>query len=143
MDKEELERDWMTNNALLTFVGALLMGQVWQMSEGTFKIFFVFTVPNYSEFVVLAMICILFFMSIFLALAAFLQRVRRYAIRCRTSLSPILDTLVWVAFTLSWATAHSELPSDQWWSLGLLLGGVLFSFVFIPLRVFQSKSRRG
>lgn len=140
MDREELKRDWLTSNALLAFVGALLMGQVWQMSEGTVKIFFIFTVSDYSGLVILVIIAVLFVLSVFLALGAlFFQPVGRYVFRSRTTFSFLLEFLVWVSFTLSWAAALSELPLDQWWSLVLLLGGVSYSFVFIPLRALQSR----
>ena len=142
MDKEELKKDWLANNALLAFVGALLMGQAWQASEGTYRIFFIFTVPDYSEYVVLAIIAALVLLSIFLALGALFERVNHYAFRSRDAFSPVLDVFVWLAFTLSWGTALSELPLDQWWTTVLLLGGILFSFVYIPLRAFLSRRRR-
>ena len=142
MGKDALKKDWLANNALLAFVGALLMGQAWQASEGTYRIFFVLTVPDYSEYVVLAIIALLFLLSVFLALGALFQRIGRYAFRSRDTFSPVLDIFVWLAFTLSWGTALSELPLDQWWTPVLLLGGILFSFVFIPLRAFLSRRRR-
>ena len=135
MGKEELKRDWLTNNALLAFVGALLMGERWQASPGTVKIFFTLTVPDYSEYVVLAIIAALFLLSIFLAVAVFFERVRRYAFRLRSFYLMVLNAFVWLAFTLSWLSLVPDLPWDQWWAPVLVLGGFLFSFVFIPLRL--------
>lgn len=142
MDQEELKREWLTNNALLSFVGALLMGQAWQMSEGTVKIFIIFTVPDFTEYVVLAIIAVLFLLSIFLALAALVKRFQKYAFRLSLFFSLIIEVLVWFAFTLSWLSLIPELPLDQWWSLVLLLGGFMFSLIIIPTRFIQSKLRR-
>jgi len=141
MNKEELKKDWLANNALLAFVGALLMGTVWQASEGTGKILFVCTVPDYSEWVVLAVIVVLFCLSIFLALAAWSEWVRRYAVRWWTYYSQPLGVLVWIIFMLSWLPLIPKLP-EQWWSIPLVLAGLFFTLVFIPLRAIQSKSRR-
>ena len=142
MELEDLRRDWTASNALLLFVGALLMGTVWEPSSGTYKIFFVFTVPSYSSIVTLSIVFVLLLLSAFLAIATFSESVRRHALCLRGSLSPLLNALVWVSFTLSWATAHDELPLDQWWSMLLLLVGILFSLLFWPLRIMQSRRNR-
>ena len=81
MNKEELEKDWLANNALLAFVVALLMGTVWQASDGNVTILRVLTVPDYSEWRVLAIIAALFLLSLFLSVAALSQRVAGYAVR--------------------------------------------------------------
>ena len=94
MDKRELKKSWMANNALIAFIGALLMGQQWQLSEGTYKLFRVFEVPDYSGWVVLGIITILFSLSIFLALGAFFEWIRRWAFRWRSYYAPILGILV-------------------------------------------------
>ena len=148
MDKRELEKSWMANNALIAFIGALLMGQQWQLSEGTYKLFWVFEVPDYSGWVVLGIIAILFSLSIFLALGAFFEWIRRWAFRWRSYYASILGILVWIAFILTWLSLLPELPPGQWWFLAFLLGGFLFSFVFIPLQFFPhtvgtSQRKRG
>ncbi len=137
MDKRELEKDWMANNALIAFVGALLMGQQWQVSEGTYKLFFVFEVPNYSWLVLLAIVAFLFSLSVFLALGTFSEWARHRAFLWRGLYNPILGILVWIAFILTWLSLLPELPLDQWWFPAFLLGGFLFSFLFIPLRFFS------
>ena len=71
MELEDLRRDWTASNALLLFVGALLMGTVWEPSEGTYTIFFVFTVPSYSSYSTLSIIFLPLFLSVFLAVATF------------------------------------------------------------------------
>ena len=142
MELEDLRRDWTASNALLLFVGALLMGTVWEPSDGTYTIFFVFTVPSYSSYVTLSIVFVLLLLSVSLAVATFSEPVRSRALLLRDSLSPLLNALVWLSFTLSWATAHDELPLDQWWSMLLLLVGMLFSLLFWPLRVMRSKKNR-
>lgn len=136
MERRELERAWMANNALVAFIGALLMGQQWQVSEGTYRQFWIFQVPDYPEWVVLGITAILVFLSIFLALGAFSEWVRHWAFRWRRYYALILGILVWITFMLTWVPLISELPLDQWWILAFILGGFLFSIVFIPLQFF-------
>ena len=58
----ELKEDWLAGNAVVAFLGALLIGQSWtgilEGSESTVELFFLFTVPNYAGFVLLGLIVI-------------------------------------------------------------------------------------
>lgn len=141
MNQAELKKEWLTNNALLAFVVALLMGAAWQASDRTVRILFVFTVPDHSEWGVLAIIAALFLLSLFLSMAALFQRVAGYAVRWRALYSRALGFLLWFIFLFSWMSLGAELPTDQWWTPFLLLGGIWFS-VFIPLRALLSRSRQ-
>ena len=49
MTESGLKEDWLFTNALVAFVGALLMGQIWEPAEGTFKLLFFIEVPNYTR----------------------------------------------------------------------------------------------
>ena len=58
MDKEDLKEmkgDRLADNAVVIFLGALLLGQAWEIWEGrSAKLLGIFEVPNLAEFVILA-----------------------------------------------------------------------------------------
>ena len=134
MTEVEIKQDWLFGNALISFVGALLLGQVWERSEGTFKLLFIFEVPNYTGLTIFTIIAGFFILSFILAVASIVPRLRNTAIRLGTDFSMALDFIAWVAFSVSWLSSIPELPPDQWWSMFLLLGGFAF-FIFIPIRM--------
>ena len=136
MNEVDLRKDWLTGNAVVAFVGALLTGQVWEMSEGTVKLLFIFTVPDYSGLVIFLFIAGLFFLSLSLALATIVKPLQRWAIPIAANASGVLALIVWIAFLLSLASAVPELPRDQWWS-GFLIGGGLLLVLFLAYRQFD------
>ena len=132
MNKIELRKDWLTSNAVVAFTGALLMGQSWKMSEGTVKLLFIFTVPDYTALVILIVIAGLFVLSMFSALAAVvpISHLQHWAIDSISQVSPVLGFLTWVAFFVGLASVAPDLPPDQWWSWFLIVGGfVLWLFL--------------
>ena len=134
MTEVEIKQDWLFGNALISFVGALLLGQVWERSEGTFKLLLIFEVPNYTGFAIFTIIAGFCILSFILAIASMVSRLRSTALRLGTDFSIALDLIAWVAFSVSWLSSIPELPSGQWWSLFLLLGGFAF-FIIIPIRM--------
>ena len=38
MNTTDMEKDWLAGNAVVAFVGALLLGQSWRMPEGPVKL---------------------------------------------------------------------------------------------------------
>ena len=128
-EAEDLKKDWTANNAVLLLIGAFLMGKIWEPARGTYTLFFVVTIPNTSSYVVLSLAMLFFLLSIILAIATYSASVRRRMLQERKFLSPLLDLLVWVSFTLSWAGAFSELPLDRWWAMLFLTVGMLYSLV--------------
>ena len=130
----ELKEDWLTGNAVVALLGALLVGQSWtrilEGSESTIELFFLFTIPNYTAFILLVLIFGLFGLSLFLALASIVPSIRHSGLRMVRVASPMLALIILASFVLSWLSSSSELPSDQWWSLVLFLGGAgMFLFV--------------
>ena len=140
MTVTSLGEDWLANNAVITFVGALLLGQSWSMPAGTVKLFGIFTVWDYAGWVVLSVIVALLVFSVFCAVAAIVPVLRRWALREGSYWSPSLSFLTWLVFTATLPSALIQLPLDQWWSLGLLFVGV-FLCLFLLFRCFQQASQ--
>ena len=137
MNEVELRKDWLASNAVVAFVGALLLAQSWQMSEGTVKLLFMFTVPDYTGLVIFIIIAGLFILSLFLALAAVVpvSWLKSWALSAVTHLSPTLGLLTWFSFTIGLISAVPDLPLDQWWSVFLILGGFVL-WLFLLYRIF-------
>ncbi len=132
MTEAEFKDDWLFAYALVAFVGALLMGQVWEPSEGTSKLLFFFDVP---AFVISLIIAVMVVLSIVLAAASVIPRLRKFGLKLGIASLMLLDFIVWIAFIISWGSAAPELPPDQWWWPFLIIVGVMF-FFFIPIRMF-------
>ena len=141
MTKAELKDDWLFTNAIVAFIAALLMGQVWEPSEGTFRLFFFFDVPAYDGLVVLLIIAGMLVLSIALAAASVVPRLRDPVLGIGSGFATILDLIVWVAFFISWGSSFPELP-DQWWSSYLVMVGAVFLFL-IPIRMVLRLVRSG
>ena len=131
-----LREDWLTSNALVAFIGALLMGQSWSMSEGTIKLFFILTVPDYTSWVIVSIIAALCVLSMFFAVATLVPALQTLALKSGSYLSPSLSLLTWIAFTATLPSALIQLPLAQWWTIFLLVGAILL-WGFLLFRCFQ------
>ena len=138
-----LKEESLAGSAAVAFIGALLLAQSWEPSGGVYELPFNLTIPVLHDAVYFTIAACLFVSSFVLALASMVRRLRRWAICTVRPLSPFLAFLVWVAFLISWAESTSKLPSDQWWSEVLFLGGFVF-FLFlgyrIPRAAYQSRA---
>lgn len=147
MDKEDLKADWLSSNALVALVGALLMGQTWQKSEGTVTVFCTFTVPNYWGCITLTVILLLFVVSIVFALGSLFSKVSKWekfkAFFFWPGWGILLGVLVWVSFMLSWSSLRPEPPENGWWYLPLALGGLLLANIIVGVGIYRSISRWG
>ena len=136
-----LKEEWLASNAAVAFVGALLLAQSWKPSGGVYELPFNLTIPILHDAVYFAIAAFLFVSSFVLALASIVRPFRRWVLCTISPFSTLLALFVWVAFLASWAEAAFKLPSDQWWSGVLFLGGFAF-FLFlgyrIPRTVYQS-----
>ena len=86
----KMKEDRLANSAVTAFLGSLLMGQSWQMWEGsqaTTKLL-MFTVPDYSALVILTIMSGLFVLSLFLATASIVTPLQRLGL----SPNPPMDT---------------------------------------------------
>lgn len=123
--------DWLAGNAVVVFVGALLMGQAWQPSDGTRTLPFNIPVLVSSDIGHLSIIAVLCALSFFFALASMIPRLQHWASRAAYASLTLLWILVWVAFVLTWLSV--ELPDGQWWSDVLWWGGAVMA-LFIPIK---------
>ena len=125
IDLNEMKEDWLAGNAVVAFVGALLLGQAWEVSEGTVQLFRILTVPSFMGLILLALIAGLFGLSLTLALASLVTPLQSWALSTTRSFSTALWWVVLLSFFLSLGYAFSALPPNQWWSPVLRLGVLL------------------
>ena len=141
IDLTEMKEDWLAGNAVVAFVGALLLGQAWEVSEGTVQLFRILTVPSYTGLVLLTFIACLFCLSLALALASLVTPLQSWALSTTRSFSTVLWWVVLLSFFLSLGYAFSALPPNQWWSPVLRLGGVGM-LLFIMFKISQGPQVR-
>ena len=138
-----LKEESLASSAAVAFIGALLLAQSWEPSGGIYELPFNLTIPVLHDAVYFAIAAFLFVSSFVLALASVVRPLRRWVLCTISLFSTLLAFFVWVAFLASWAEATSKLPSDQWSSGILFLGGFVF-FLFlgyrIPRAAYQSRA---
>ena len=129
VDLEQIKEEWLVGNAVVAFVGSLLLAQAWEPSDvkSVIPILDV-TVPTFPQAVVLGLVAFLAVLSFVLALASVIPPLRSWAIRQASPYSQLLELLMWVAFLLSLIAALTEIPPDQWWAQALWLGGAALLF---------------
>ena len=132
---KEMKEDRLANFAVTAFLGSLLMGQAWGMWEGSERTtnLLMFTVPDYSGLVILALLGGFFVLALFLTAASMVTPLQRWGLPTTFSVAPIMLPIVWVSFTFSWLSSTLELPDDQWWTPVLFVGG-FGMFLFIGFR---------
>ena len=132
---KEMKEDRLANFAVTAFLGSLLMGQalgMWGGAQGTTKLL-MFTVPDYSGLVILALMGGFFVLASFLTAASMVTLLQRWGLPTTFSVAPIMLPIVWLSFTFSWLSSTLELPDDQWWTPVLFVGGFVM-FLFIGFR---------
>ena len=111
IDVERIKEDWLVGNAVVAFVGALLMAQAWEPSNAKSVIPILdVTVPTFPQAVVLGIVVILGVLSFVLALASAIPPLRSWVIYQVSPFSQLLEQLMWLALVLSLIAALSELP---------------------------------
>ena len=133
IDVERIKEEWLLGNAVLAFVGALLMAQAWQPSDSPNEIFNL-VVPTLPQLVVLAIVAVLATLSIVFALGSAIPPIRSWAIAQANSYSSFLEWLMWFMFGISLLSGLSEIPADQWWTEVLKLVGVAL-LLFLTFRM--------
>ena len=144
IDEEELReaeaarftKDWLLSNALTAFVGALMLEREWNRLEDTIKVLYIVEVPDYVGTIIFSVMAVLFILSIVLATASIIPLLRGLAVRVGRRFSRLLGSLTLASFILSWTSAISTLPLDEWWSLYLIVGGLLL-IVLVTLKIFR------
>ena len=141
MTSAEYKEEWLFSNALVAFVGALMLTQQWQVSERAVTFFFILELPEAVGYAIFLIISGFFALSFFLAVASVIPVLRNVALLIGKKVSFALDFVVWIGFILSWASAITQLSLDQWWAEMLLWGGlalIVFMLVRMVLRLVRS-----
>ena len=141
MTSAEYKEEWLFSNALVAFVGALMLTQQWRISEGAVTFFFILELPEAVGYAIFLVIAGFFALSFFLAVASVIPVLRNVALLIGKKVSFALDFVVWIGFILSWASAITQLSLDQWWAEMLLWGGlalIVFMLVRMVLRLVRS-----
>ena len=131
---EEMEGDWLVGHAVLFLVIATIVGIAWQSPEGSTKLLYFFTVPNFTWLVLLVIILGFFGVSLLLSLASVVPPLRRRALDLVSANWYPIGFLGWFAFLMGWLPLVNDLPRDEWWFEVLLLGGVVL-MILLPLRL--------
>ena len=138
VDVEQIKEEWLVGNAVVAFVGALLMAQTWEPSEVRNEIPLLGVTGTVTpQMVVLGIVAFLAILSFALAVASAVPPLRTWAVKQAWPFSYLLEILMWMAFLFSLVSALAEIPSDQWWAGVLTLGGLalgLFLCVRMVLR---------
>ena len=141
MTSAEYKEEWLFSNALVAFVGALMLTQQWQVSGVAVTFFFILELPEAVGYAIFLVIAGFFALSFFLAVASVIPVLRNVALLIGKKVSFALDFVVWIGFILSWASAITQLSLDQWWAEMLLWGGlalIVFMLVRMVLRLVRS-----
>lgn len=133
MDDSKIKTDWLVNNAVVAFVGALLLGQHTQTSASDYEWYFGIVIPGLPPIANLVGAALLLVLAVALAASSAIPSLRRHALALTVPFVPILELLVWIAFTLGLLSAVSRLPGEQLFSAVLLVGGLVF-WVFLFVR---------
>lgn len=135
IDIEQIKEEWLVGNAVVAFVGALLMAQAWGPSDVKYVIPVAnVTVPSFPQAVILGIVALLAISSFVLVLASAVPPLRSWAIRQVSPYSRLLEWLMWVAFLMSLLAALPEIPRDEWWAEALALSG-LAMWLFLGVRM--------
>ena len=138
VDVEQIKEEWLVGNAVVAFVGALLMAQAWEPSDVKSVIPIInVTVPTFPQVVILGIVALLAVMSFVPSLASAVRPLRSWAINQAWPCSSLLEILMWVAFLFSLLSALAEIPSDQWWAEALGLGGAALLFFLLGRMVLR------
>lgn len=134
MDDSKLKNDWLISNSVVAFIGALLIAQTPQSTDGKTELILGFSIPSVPTWWTNSSITILLAISLILVLAAYVPPLRRLTLQNATLLTPTLGLITWAAFTTGFAQSLQELSKDQWWSSLIILGGLAF-IVFLFFRL--------
>ena len=125
MDRAKIEEEWLVGNAVVAFVGALLMARAWEsMDDGARLPFVPLTSLTLSQVTVLAIVAYLSMASFAFAAASVVAPLKSWAFNHAAFVSPFLEWMMWFAFLVSLGSAVSELPFDEQWARILWFGGI-------------------
>ena len=140
MKKAELKKHWLASNAVVVFIGVLLVARSW-VSGGTIDLLSICTV-TLPGWVFLLIVVFLLLLSAAFALATKIRWLQRRMFCTARYSSLVLGFVIYVAFLLDWFGALAEL-GDNKLLLYLILfsGAVMFLFIIFNLVLPRFTSR--
>ena len=133
MNYQRLRSDWLAKNAVVAFVGVLLLGSALQSPTDHLTIFNRFEIPHAPDFVTAGFILALFALAVFLASASVINLLQPWALKISPAVQPYLDMFLLIAYLLGFLTNATKLLYNQRWAYVLLFGGFAF-FLFLITR---------
>ena len=126
MSKSDLKKEWLFGNSIIALVGAFLWGTAWRPSSGEYT----YPIINESvstdmDIVFVPIGAFLIFAVLFFAFTSVVPLCREQASTLAIYCSPVLKLLAFAGFIVSWGSAVTDWPEDQWWTEFLIIGGVL------------------
>ena len=137
MDDSKLKTDWLVNNAVVAFVGALLLGQSFRSPDISREILWGIEPWRIPEWATVATISVLFILALFLALASVIKKIQPWAFKMNGTFDHVFHVLFLFAYTIGYLQAATELPYDQWWSYFLFFGGYILMLFLIIRPAFR------
>lgn len=129
-----LTKDWLANNALISFMGSLLVMQGWGKSGGGYEYPGGITAPDFTDAVLIGIATGLFILALTLAAASIAARFSNQAFMYTRSLAPIFAVFMWLGYSLGMLSILSDLPANEWWTHALAWGSLLM-FFFLAFRI--------
>ena len=138
MDDSKPKADWLVNNAVVSFVAALVLGQSIRSASEPPTILWGFEVPRVPESLIIATISVLCVVSLYLLLASKLDKLKAWTFKAVETFDYVFHLLFFSSFTVGYLDAASELPYDQWWAYVLFFVGYAL-FLFLGVRFVLSR----
>ena len=137
MKKAELKKHWLASNAVVAFVGVLLVAQSWVESKGDVQLLPTCTVPLpwgvfLSAGIILALIAVLYMVALKVLC------LQRWLFRIADFLSLFMGFLVCIAFIVDWLGVVPKLTDNELLLYSITLGGSVF-FIFIIFMLLSPK----
>ena len=133
MTESRIKSEWLVGNAVVAFMGAILLGTSLRSSADDASLPWSIPLPNLPDILVIVLICALIILSMFFAAASVINSLQPFAMRTAQTFEPVFMVLFFLAFTIGYLTAAAELPYEHWWAFLLFFGGYAL-FLFIPIR---------
>ena len=137
MDDSKLKIDWLVNNAVVAFAGAMLLGQSFRSPDISREILWGIEPWRIPEWATVATISFLFILALFLALASVIKKIQPWAFKMSGTYDHVFHVLFLFVYTIGYLQAATELPYDQWWSYFLFFGGYTLMLFLIFRHAFH------
>lgn len=141
MKKEELKREWLANNAVVAFVGALIVAQSWVVSKGTIEL-----LPNCTVtlpyWMFLSIWPILLVLSVLFAVASVMSSLGSWVFLKASSYTLYFASVNWMVLNVAWLLTIAELTGNHTLLYIFLVSGAVLSGFFLLSSPYRASQRR-